>query len=71
MPNQKHAAGGDSDMTTLTRGFRKWWLMHLRAWHLVDAYLAENRGEWYAAANHRAMAYEQERQIALLEINHG
>ena len=49
---------------------KKWWLRHLYAWHMVDAYLAEQRHEWYAAANHRALAYEVERQIAILEINH-
>lgn len=41
------------------------------AFHMVDAYLARNRGEHTLAADCESRAYECERRIVLLELNHG
>lgn len=47
----------------------RWWYRHERAWHLVDAYLAINRGDGVFAADCKSRAYECERHLARLSIN--
>ena len=46
----------------------KYWYKLEYAFHMVEAYLAEQRGQFNIAADSKCRAWECERQLARLEL---
>ena len=54
------------------KAFLAYWFLRIeRAMHMADAYLADQRGDGMFRADCLSRAYECERRLAVLEINHG